>query len=100
VMSVPGVPAVMHGASGTLVSCPTNAPTWFVDGRSRITEVDIGPHYEAVVVAWTRIEEASRFEQAPTNLPSKHRPKQVTAWIGGRRTARPDVADPVEYAAQ
>ncbi|KAJ7790915.1 hypothetical protein B0H14DRAFT_2396096 [Mycena olivaceomarginata] len=30
----------------------------------------------------------------------KHRPKQVTAWIGGRRTARPDVADPVEYTAQ
>ncbi|KAJ7707872.1 hypothetical protein B0H14DRAFT_2415488, partial [Mycena olivaceomarginata] len=80
--------------------CPTNAPTWFVDGRSRVTEVDIGPHYEAVVVAWTRIEEASRFEQAPTNLPSKHRPKQVTAWIGGRRTVRPDVADPVEYTAQ
>jgi hypothetical protein len=32
VMSVPGVPAVMHGASGMLVPCPTNAPTWFVDG--------------------------------------------------------------------
>jgi hypothetical protein len=31
VMLVLGVPSVMCGASGMLVPCPTDAPTWFVD---------------------------------------------------------------------
>ncbi|KAJ7751468.1 hypothetical protein B0H14DRAFT_3513252 [Mycena olivaceomarginata] len=88
------------GGALALVSCPSSAPTWFSEAHAKLTAIDIGPHYAAVVAAWTRLEEASRFEQGPTNLPSKNRPKEVTAWIssGRKQTSNTEVSEPAEFA--
>ncbi|KAJ6525807.1 hypothetical protein DFH09DRAFT_936506, partial [Mycena vulgaris] len=65
---------------------------------------DLGCHFEALVAAWTRVEAASRFEQDPNKLPTKHRPKAVTEWVGNGRARRgippPQVEDAAAYAAQ
>ncbi|KAJ7454349.1 hypothetical protein B0H11DRAFT_1740517 [Mycena galericulata] len=86
-----------------LVPCPAKAPDWFVEARAAITKVDLGAHYDALIAAWTRMEAASRFENGPTNLPSKGRPKEVGTWIAGGRGKRgkePVVTDPTRYAAE
>ncbi|KAJ7800486.1 hypothetical protein B0H14DRAFT_3490662 [Mycena olivaceomarginata] len=49
--------------SSLLGPCPTGAPTWFVDARRQMTAVGLGCHFDALLAAWTRIEDASRFEQ-------------------------------------
>ncbi|KAJ7882979.1 hypothetical protein B0H14DRAFT_3751569, partial [Mycena olivaceomarginata] len=83
--------------------CPPKAPEWFVDAHARMTKIDLGCHYHALVAAWTRMEKASRFEHGPPshNLPTKFRPKQVGVWIGrSRRGTEPTVDDPAAYAVQ
>ncbi|KAJ7333345.1 hypothetical protein DFH08DRAFT_655439, partial [Mycena albidolilacea] len=85
------------------LACPASAPAWFVDARGDITREGLGPHYDAVIAAWTRMEQASRFEQGPTNLSSKGCPKQVGAWITnarGKRGTTPAVPDPAMYAVE
>ncbi|KAJ7457539.1 hypothetical protein B0H11DRAFT_1738317 [Mycena galericulata] len=87
----------------TLVPCPPKAPEWFVEGHAAITKVDLGPHFDALVAAWTRLEAASCFQNGPTNLPSRGRPKQVGTWIAGGRGKRgkePKVTDPAAYAVE
>ncbi|KAJ7325484.1 hypothetical protein DFH08DRAFT_1085166 [Mycena albidolilacea] len=68
--------------TSTFLPCPPQAASWFVDAHTAMTKVDLGCHYHALVAAWTRMEQASRFEHGPTNLSHKGRPKQVTTWIG------------------
>ncbi|KAJ7703325.1 hypothetical protein B0H17DRAFT_922839 [Mycena rosella] len=86
----------------TLVECPAKAPAWFSEARAQITRRDLGCHFHAVVAAWTRVEEASRFQQGPTNLPAKGRPQVVGTWIANRRGKRgePVVEDIAGYAEQ
>ncbi|KAJ6449359.1 hypothetical protein C8R45DRAFT_849752, partial [Mycena sanguinolenta] len=68
--------------------CPPNAPPWFVEAREQMTAVTLGCHFDALVAVWTRLEDASRFEQGPTNLPHRGRPRQVTNWIASGRGKR------------
>ncbi|KAJ7301534.1 hypothetical protein DFH08DRAFT_978695, partial [Mycena albidolilacea] len=76
--------APAHTGSLLLGPCPPNAPAWFVDARSQMTRITLGCHFDALL-AGTRIEDASRFEQGPTNLSHKGRPKQVGNWVAGSR---------------
>ncbi|KAJ7742483.1 hypothetical protein DFH07DRAFT_964526 [Mycena maculata] len=80
---------------------PPKALPWFVNAHAQVTRVHLGPHFNAVVAAWIRVEASSRYEQGPTNLPNKSRPQQVTAWIGSGRSARgcdTSVPNPEAYA--
>ncbi|KAK6992781.1 hypothetical protein R3P38DRAFT_3429464 [Favolaschia claudopus] len=87
-------------SSTDYVACPPKAPDWFADARTVLTKQDLGVHYQAVIAAWTRMEEASRFEHSPTNLPAKFRPKQLGPWITRGRRTEFSVEDPIEYSAQ
>ncbi|KAJ7436520.1 hypothetical protein B0H11DRAFT_1754793 [Mycena galericulata] len=84
--------------------CPAKAAPWFADAYTAMTRQNLGPHFDAVVAAWLRMEVASKYEQGPTNLPSKGRPKQVGSWIsaarGTRGSADPKVTDPEAYAVE
>ncbi|KAJ7886984.1 hypothetical protein B0H13DRAFT_1627685 [Mycena leptocephala] len=100
----PSTPSGAVAGLSTLPPCPPNAPDWFANAHTKMTHIDLGCHYHALVAAWTRVEHASRFEHGPTNLPSKHRPEQVSTWISknlrGKRGLEPRVTDPRAYAAQ
>ncbi|KAJ7847483.1 hypothetical protein B0H14DRAFT_2342610 [Mycena olivaceomarginata] len=66
-----------------------------------MTAVGLGCHFDALLAAWTRIEDASRFEQGPTNLPHKGRPKQVGIWVSssrGRKLYDASIPDIGQYA--
>ncbi|KAJ7140438.1 hypothetical protein C8R46DRAFT_1046938 [Mycena filopes] len=84
----------------TSVPCPPKAAVWFADMHAQMTARNLGPHYDAVVAAWTRIEAASKYAQGPTNLPKKLRPDQVNHWIArARKSSRgTSVLDPAAYA--
>ncbi|KAJ7173287.1 hypothetical protein C8R46DRAFT_892581 [Mycena filopes] len=102
-VSRPAVPTpTTLEASLGLVACPGDAPPWFVNARGEMTTVDLGPHFDALLAAWTRIEYASRFEHGPTNLSAKGRPKQVGCWVADGRKKRPrtdvSIPDPAAYA--
>ncbi|KAK7040004.1 hypothetical protein R3P38DRAFT_3181832 [Favolaschia claudopus] len=85
--------------STTYGPCPPSAPKWFSDAYALMTAVDLGCHYNALIAAWTRMEQASRFEHGPTRLPHKLRPQHVSTWITrGRRDAPPSVDKAAEYA--
>ncbi|KAJ7105443.1 hypothetical protein C8R43DRAFT_906590 [Mycena crocata] len=74
--------------ASTVPPCPPKAAAWFSDAHTQMTAVDLGYHFNALVAAWTRVEAASKFKAGPTNLPKPGRPTQVSAWIGGGRSAR------------
>ncbi|KAJ7801666.1 hypothetical protein B0H14DRAFT_3782628 [Mycena olivaceomarginata] len=94
-------PSPTPTSTSTFLPCPPEAASWFADAHAAMTKVDLGCHYHALVAAWTRIEQASRFEHGPTNLSPKGRPKQVTAWISRlRKGTEPVVDDPATYAIQ
>ncbi|KAJ7156552.1 hypothetical protein C8R43DRAFT_883837, partial [Mycena crocata] len=84
--------------------CPAKAAQWFVDAHAEMTKEDLGPHFNAVVAAWTRMEAASKYKAGPTLLPTKGRPVQVTNWINrgqrGKRHCDTTVADPEAYEQQ
>ncbi|KAJ7772553.1 hypothetical protein DFH07DRAFT_733840 [Mycena maculata] len=84
--------------------CPKSAAPWFVDAHARITHEDLGPHFDGLIAAWTHLEDASRYEQGPTNLPNKGRPKQVGSWIAGRHRKMDGeeltVSDPGAYTVK
>ncbi|KAJ7830849.1 hypothetical protein B0H13DRAFT_2371782 [Mycena leptocephala] len=63
--------------------CPPKAAAWFVDAHAAMTMVDLGCHFQAVIVAWTRVEAASKYEQGPTKLSTIGRPEQVKRWVAG-----------------
>ncbi|KAJ6448363.1 hypothetical protein C8R45DRAFT_1133146 [Mycena sanguinolenta] len=89
----------LSAGPSTFAPCPPKAAKWFADAHAAMTRVDLGCHYHALVDVWARMEEASRFEHGPTNLPSKFRPIQVTTWISrSRRGIEPSVTDPSRYA--
>ncbi|KAJ7468411.1 hypothetical protein B0H11DRAFT_2305430 [Mycena galericulata] len=106
--SAPSAPrplrARTESASVMRPPCPAKAAAWFVDAHAAMTRQDLGCHFDGLVAAWTRLEAASKYEQGPTNLPSKGRPKQVGTWIssarGTRGTADPKVLDPAKYAVE
>ncbi|KAJ6567621.1 hypothetical protein DFH09DRAFT_918508, partial [Mycena vulgaris] len=81
--------------------CPPKAADWFVHARGQMTETYLGPHFNAVLTAWTRLEEVCRFEVPSHKLSSKAWPEQITCWINnarGRKGSNPIVKDPVAYA--
>ncbi|KAJ7435121.1 hypothetical protein B0H11DRAFT_2295729 [Mycena galericulata] len=84
--------------------CPPKAALWFVEAHAYLTRQNLGPHFDALIAAWIRIEAASKFEQAPTILPSRGRPKQVGMWIaaarGKRGGADPKVPNPAAYEVE
>ncbi|KAJ7820348.1 hypothetical protein B0H14DRAFT_2345062 [Mycena olivaceomarginata] len=66
-----------------------------------MSQTALGCHFDALLAAWTRIEDASRFEQGPTNLPHKGRPKQVGNWVSssrGKKLYDASIPDIGEYA--
>ncbi|KAJ7044912.1 hypothetical protein C8F04DRAFT_1250155 [Mycena alexandri] len=83
-------------------ACPEKAPAWFVDAHAQMSHTALGPHFNAVLAAWIRVEAASRFEHGPTKLSAKNRPKQVANWIARARakSAGTTVHDPVAYAKE
>ncbi|KAJ7430536.1 hypothetical protein B0H11DRAFT_1763961 [Mycena galericulata] len=98
------LPPAPPNAARQICPCPSKAAEWFVDAHAAMTRQDLGCHFDALVAAWMRLEIASKYAQAPTNLPSKGRPKQVGAWIaaarGKRGTADPKVTDPAKYTVE
>ncbi|KAJ7152153.1 hypothetical protein C8R43DRAFT_1127235 [Mycena crocata] len=85
--------------------CPAGAADWFVEARAEMMKVALGPHFEGLLSAWTRVEYASRFEHSPSNLANKKRPTQVSEWIKNLRGKRGDeektrVMDPAQYEQQ
>ncbi|KAJ7642644.1 hypothetical protein DFH06DRAFT_999518 [Mycena polygramma] len=98
-------PPAAPSTAASLVPCPDDAEPWFVKAREEMVASDLGCHFHALIAAWTRIEYASCFQNGPTNLPPKGRPKQVGAWIangrlvqGRKRRADVDIPDTDEYA--
>ncbi|KAJ7172868.1 hypothetical protein C8R43DRAFT_851000, partial [Mycena crocata] len=80
--------------------CPPKAPAWFTEAYAEMSAKDLGCHYDALLVQWTRVEAACKYA-AGAKLTWKGRPTQVTNWIGGARGKRPcitAVTDTVEYA--
>ncbi|KAJ7702734.1 hypothetical protein B0H17DRAFT_862322, partial [Mycena rosella] len=85
--------------------CPAKAANWFVAAHAAMTKQELGCHFDAAVVAWTRLEDVSRFEKksGPNKLPTKERPKQVGAWImlgRGKAGAKTTVGDPGAYTVE
>ncbi|KAJ7176155.1 hypothetical protein C8R43DRAFT_872655 [Mycena crocata] len=78
--------------------CPAKAATWFVEAHRSMTGLDLGCHFHALLAAWIRIEDASRFEEGPHKLSSRARPKEVGTWINGRRVKIPVVKKVGTYA--
>ncbi|KAJ7784200.1 hypothetical protein B0H16DRAFT_1446458 [Mycena metata] len=98
--SAPPAAATASTVPTPTTPCPTNAAAWFVDAHAQMTKKSLGPHFDAVVAAWTRVEAASKYAQGPTNLTKKNRPQQVTNWIArGRKGGDTAVTDPAAYAA-
>ncbi|KAJ7126221.1 hypothetical protein C8R44DRAFT_618328 [Mycena epipterygia] len=85
-------PAVARGliapSPESLVACPARAAPWFVEARAQLTKSDLGCHFNALLAAWTRLEDVSRYEHSGKNLSATLRPSQVTAWITSARGAR------------
>ncbi|KAJ6505488.1 hypothetical protein C8R45DRAFT_817264 [Mycena sanguinolenta] len=65
--------------------CPANAPEWFSQAREQVTAKYLGPHFNAVLAAWTRVEAACKFENPAHKLSPKNRPAMVGTWITGAR---------------
>ncbi|KAJ7205397.1 hypothetical protein C8J57DRAFT_1405490 [Mycena rebaudengoi] len=80
--------------------CPStaSAPQWFAKIHQRVTQVDLGAHYNAVLAAWIRMEKASRFEQGQDKLPVKGRPPSVSTWMRAK-TSPPKIGDVTAFAA-
>ncbi|KAJ7188434.1 hypothetical protein C8R46DRAFT_853011, partial [Mycena filopes] len=85
--------------------CPPQAPFWFSHAFQEMTKIGLGPDFNAVLVAWTRIEKASKWEN-PTghSLPAKGRPQVILQWIGAARGTRggdaPMVTNPAAYEVE
>ncbi|KAJ7700210.1 hypothetical protein B0H16DRAFT_1348823, partial [Mycena metata] len=101
---VPPLPPLRSSQPLPRWRCPPDAPLWFVNARSEVTEEKLGCHFDGLIAAWTRIEYASRFEHGPTNLSAKGRPKQVGRWVADGRQKKPrtdlSVPDPDGYAVE
>ncbi|KAK6971922.1 hypothetical protein R3P38DRAFT_2813181 [Favolaschia claudopus] len=99
VTSAPAAPPASQPLPTTLPPCPAAAAKWFSDAYAAMTRVELGFNYQALIIAWARMEKASRYEHGPTNLSSKLRPAEVSTWITrGRRGYEPVVRNPAEYA--
>ncbi|CAK5265171.1 unnamed protein product [Mycena citricolor] len=80
--------------------CPIKADVWFKTAHQNMVQFDLGPHFDAVVEAWTRTEAASRYEVADTKLPSENRPAEVSTWIKGQRRKVPEIRDVNRFGMQ
>ncbi|KAJ7165387.1 hypothetical protein C8R46DRAFT_1035961 [Mycena filopes] len=90
-------------AESDLPTCPPRAPEWFVHAYQQMTQHNLGVHFNAVLAAWIRIEDASRFEHSGS-ITKKLRPQQVNIWIqyarGKKGGADLTVKNPTEYEKQ
>ncbi|KAJ7169364.1 hypothetical protein C8R43DRAFT_945303 [Mycena crocata] len=99
--SAPGTTTPPAITPSILVACPAKAALWFIDARAEMTKVDLGCHFQALLTAWTRVEDASRFEHGPQNLATIGRPTELKTWIArkrGKTGPDPIVTDPSAYA--
>jgi hypothetical protein len=81
-------------------ACPARAAEWFVHALGQVTRVNLGPHFNALLDAWVRIEAACRFDNPPKPVLPKHgRPEQVDRWIKDARGHR-NRPDPVVKKVQ
>ncbi|KAJ7170431.1 hypothetical protein C8R43DRAFT_944944 [Mycena crocata] len=90
-------PAIMPSI---LVPFPAKAAVWFVEARAEMTKVDLGCHFQALLTAWTRVEDASRFEHGPQNLAANGHPTELKTRIArkrGKTGPDPIVTDPSAY---
>ncbi|KAJ7178674.1 hypothetical protein C8R43DRAFT_872285, partial [Mycena crocata] len=70
-------------------ACPPKAQDWFVHAWGQVTKQNLGPHFNALLTAWTRIESACKFDNTGPGIPSHpKRPAQVGRWITGARGKR------------
>ncbi|KAJ7858224.1 hypothetical protein B0H14DRAFT_2351747 [Mycena olivaceomarginata] len=76
---------VAHPSGSEPPECPTKVPQWFVHAREQLIMVDLGPHFHAALTAWTRLEEACKFQTPTHSLLTTSRPDIVTKWIIGAR---------------
>ncbi|KAK7059399.1 hypothetical protein R3P38DRAFT_2412653, partial [Favolaschia claudopus] len=79
--------------------CPRDAAPWFASAFSQATAIGLGPHFNALLDAWTRIEVASKFE-SEHSLPATSRPAEVSRWIEGNRARAPPVKNVTAYATR
>ncbi|KAJ6618484.1 hypothetical protein B0H10DRAFT_2375321 [Mycena sp. CBHHK59/15] len=75
------------------MACPPGAADWFSKAHQRLTNIDLGPHYAAVVAVWTRMEQASCFETGDDKLPAKNRPTSVAKWLKSNKPQAPNIAN-------
>ncbi|KAJ7785393.1 hypothetical protein B0H14DRAFT_2244275, partial [Mycena olivaceomarginata] len=83
--------------------CPPGAPEWFVHAREQMTLTNLGPHFNAALAAWTRIEAACKFENPQHKLTHLKRPREITQWINGgrgRKQTPPTVDKPGRFEAE
>jgi hypothetical protein len=52
-MAPPALPS-----PGDIQLCSANAPAWFVDTHQEMSQTKLGIHFDALLIAWTRIEDA------------------------------------------
>ncbi|KAJ7466771.1 hypothetical protein B0H11DRAFT_1732945, partial [Mycena galericulata] len=65
---------------------PANAPPWLAHAIGYLTDVDLGPHFEALLEAWVQVEVAYGFDTNPLRgLPSAGRPRAIEEWIKSGR---------------
>ncbi|KAJ7123802.1 hypothetical protein C8R43DRAFT_958954 [Mycena crocata] len=93
------LPSAPRTGTSTVPTCPAKAAPWFVAAHASMTAVDLGCHFNALLEAWTRVEDASRFEQGMQKLSNRVRPKEVGIWINKQRGKIPEVKEVGEYAA-
>ncbi|KAJ7725244.1 hypothetical protein DFH07DRAFT_783077 [Mycena maculata] len=76
--------------ASTTVVCPLRAPDWFCHVLGEMTKRDLGPHFNAVLAAWIRIEAGCDFESHLSQgvLSSKGRPEHIGRWIQAARGRR------------
>ncbi|CAK5277067.1 unnamed protein product [Mycena citricolor] len=80
--------------------CPDKAAVWFQNAHKKFMAVDLGPDFDAVVTAWMRVEDASRYAAGDEGISSNHRPAAVTTWIRRKRTKIPSIPDTDAYPMQ
>ncbi|KAJ7075707.1 hypothetical protein B0H15DRAFT_791504 [Mycena belliarum] len=66
-----------------------DAPTWLRQAISYLTEVPLGPYFDALLAALVSVEAAYGYAENPTRgLPKDGRPEIVNTWIWGGRGQR------------
>jgi hypothetical protein len=83
-------------------ACPPQAAEWFAHAFGELTKENLGPHFNALLDTWVRVEAACKFENPPKYaLPKNGQPEQVDRWIkdahGHRKRPNPTVKKVQQY---